>query len=241
MKRKIFALALAGLVAFSFTSCGDDDDNPAPVNPNNNNGGTTDNGGTNNNGGTNDNNGGNSGDNNGGQTGKNHYIVVECPEQSAQDWDSQFWIVLPEPVADGDDIKITMKVKADVATVDADGKEVNFGLQWHENPSDYMGNLAVGHTFTTEWKEIVLEDKVTLPEGKVFKSITYNLNAFDPENKYYWDDISVTVNGVEKVKNGNMEGTDFSSFAYKTQGKEADTEGADGKPEPGKGFTAVEE
>ena len=33
MKRKIFALALAGLVAFSFTSCGDDDDDATIAQP----------------------------------------------------------------------------------------------------------------------------------------------------------------------------------------------------------------
>ena len=228
-------LALAGFVAFSFvgTSCGDDDEDetPAPVN----NDKPADN---------KDNNTDKPADNTDkpAENTKNHYIVVECPEQASADWDSQFWIVLPEGVQEGDDISISFKCKADVATVDEEGKEVNFGLQWHDNPSEYTGNLSVGHTFTTEWQTIELTETVgAVPDGKVFKSITWNLNNFDPENKYYFDDISVKVGGVEKVKNGNMEGTDFTSFAYKTAGKEADSDDGNGKPQPGKGIVAVEE
>jgi len=218
MKRKFFALALAGLVAFSFTSCGDDDDEtPAP--PNNNqgqNGGDNNNNNGGNNGGTNnggDNNGGNGGEQQG--NGKNHFIVVDVPEMAANPWDSQFWINLDEPVGDGDDIVISFKCKADVETPQ-EGDNPVFGLQWHNEPSDYQGNLAVGHNFTTKWEPVELTDKVTLPDGKTYKSITWNLNNFAGENKYYFDDISVKVNGVEKVTNGNIEGTEFKNFYKKT-------------------------
>ena len=113
-----------------------------------------------------------------------------------------------------------MKVKADVATVNEDGTETQFGLQWHNNPSAYVANLNVGHTFTTEWQEVKLN--LTAGEAADCKSITYNLNDFAGENKYYWDDISVKVGGVEKVVNGNFEGTDFSSFFKKTLGVDTD-------------------
>ena len=221
MKRKIFALALAGLVAFSFTSCGDDDDNPAPVNPNNNQDPNNNNNNNNNNQGNGNENQGNGNENQG--SGKNHYIVVDVPAMEANPWDSQFWIVLPEGVAEGDDITISFKCKADVATVDEDGKEVNFGLQWHNNPSEYQGNLASGHTFTTEWQTVEKTETVgTIEEGKVYKSITWNLNNFAGANKYYFDDISVKVGGVEKVVNGNIEGTDFKSFFKKELNTDTD-------------------
>ena len=217
MKRKFFMLALAGFVAFSFvgTSCGDDDedDNTTPVvkpddqkkdeekkddKPADNTDKPAEN-------------------------TKNHFIVVDVPEQESQDWDSQFWIVLPEGVADGDDITISFKCKADVATVDADGNPINFGLQWHNEPSDYQGNMGqtVAHTFTTEWTTVELTDVVSLPDGKTYKSITWNLNNFDGENKYYFDDISVKVGATEKITNGNIEGTDFKCFAKKTLGVDA--------------------
>ena len=236
MKRKFFMLALAGFVAFSFvgTSCGDDDDddNTTPVvKPDDQKKDE-------------EKKDEEKKDDTPAENTKNHYIVVECPEQTSADWDSQFWIVLPEGVQEGDDMVISFKCKADVATVDADGNEVKFGLQWHDNPSEYTGNLSqtASHTFTTEWQTIEIAETVgAVPEGKVFKSITWNLNNFDPENKYYFDDISVKVGGVEKVKNGNMEGTDFTSFAYKTAGKEADSDDGNGKPQPGKGIVAVEE
>ena len=224
MKRKIFALALAGLVAFSFTSCGDDDDDPPA--PNNNNGQNGSQNGGQNNG---DNNGGNNGGtNNGGNggeqqgNGKNHYVVVDVPAMEANPWDSQFWIVLPEGVAEGDDITISMKVKADVETPKDGDKEV-FGLQWHDNPSEYTGNMASGMSFTTSWETIERTETVgAIPEGKVYKSITWNLNNFAEANKYYFDDISVKVNGVEKITNGNMEGTDFKCFYKKELNTDTD-------------------
>ena len=196
-------LALAGLVAFSFvgTSCGDDDDDD-PVTPANNDKPA--------------NNTDKPADNTDkpADNGKNHYIVVDVPAMEANPWDSQFWIYLPDGVAEGDDIKITMKVKADVETPQTGDTPV-FGLQWHAEPSDYAGNLTVGMNFTTEWQPIELSETVGAVPEKGYKSITWNLNNFADANKYYFDDISVTVNGVEKVKNGNMEGTDFSSFYKK--------------------------
>lgn len=218
-------LALAGMVAFSFvgTSCGDDDDDEPDNNNQQQQGGQQQGG---------EQQGGQQqgGEQQGGQqggeqqgNGKNHFIVIDVPAEESADWDSQFWIVLPEGVADGDDISISFKCKADVATVDADGKEVNFGLQWHNEPSDYQGNMGqtVAHTFTTEWTKVELTDVVALPDGKTYKSITWNLNNFDGENKYYFDDIEVKVGGVNKITNGDIEGTDFKCFAKKTLGVDA--------------------
>ncbi len=194
-------LALAGMVAFTFvgTSCGDDDDDD-PVTPSQP---------------TNTDKPADTNTDKPADNGKNHFIVVDVPEMAANPWDSQFWINLDEPVADGDDIVISFKCKADVETPQ-EGDTPVFGLQWHNEPSDYQGNLAVGHNFTTNWEPVELTDKVTLPEGKTFKSITWNLNNFAGENKYYFDDISVKVNGVEKITNGNIEGTEFKNFYKKT-------------------------
>ena len=223
MKRKIFALALAGLVAFSFTSCGDDDDDnntPAPVNPNNNQDSNNNNNNNNNNQGNGNENQGNGNENQG--SGKNHYIVVDVPAMEANPWDSQFWIYLgDETVAEGDDIAIKMKVKADVETPQTGDNPV-FMLQWHAKPSDYAGNMACGMNFTTEWKELELTDVVGAVPEKGYLSITWNLNNFADANKYYFDDISVKVNGVEKVVNGNMEGTDFKSFYKKELNTDTD-------------------
>ena len=81
MKRKFFMLALAGFVAFSFvgTSCGDDDEDetPAPVNndkPADNKDNNTDKPADNTN------------TDKPAENTKNHYIVVECPEQASADW-----------------------------------------------------------------------------------------------------------------------------------------------------------
>ena len=220
MKRKFFRaswmLALAGLVAFSFvgTSCGDDDDEE-PVNNNQQQQGGQQQGG--------EQQGGQQqgGEQQGGQqqggeqqgNGKNHYIVVDVPAMEANPWDSQFWIYLgDQTVAEGDDVTVSMKVKADVETPNnADGNPC-FGLQWHAKPSDYAG----------KWQPLEFTETVGAVPEKGYMSITWNLNNFAEANKYYFDDISVKVNGVEKVKNGNMEGTDFSSFYKKELNTDTD-------------------
>jgi hypothetical protein len=93
-----------------------------------------------------------------------------------------------------------------------------FGPQWHNEPSDYQGNMSEGvaMTFTTEWTEVTLTDAIKVADGKTYKSITWNLNNFPGENKYYFDDISVKIGAAEKVVNGNFEGTEFKNFYKKT-------------------------
>ena len=211
-------LALAGLVAFSFvgTSCGDDDDDDPPANNNQQQQGGQQ---------GNEQQGGQQGGHQGGTeqqggeqqgNGKNHYIVVDVPAMEANPWDSQFWIYLgDQTVAEGDDITISMKVKADVETPNNDQGQPCFGLQWHAQPSDYAGNMTTAMNFTTEWQTLEYTETVGAVPEKGYMSITWNLNNFAEANKYYFDDISVKVGGVEKVKNGNMEGTDFSSFYKK--------------------------
>ena len=201
-------LALAGMVAFSFvgTSCGDDDDDD-PVTP------TTKPDDTNT---TKPDDTNTTKPDDTKPAGKNHYIVVDVPAMEANPWDSQFWIYLgDQTVAEGDDVTISMKVKADVETPNNAEGNPCFGLQWHAKPSDYAGNMKASMNFTTDWQPFEFTETVGAVPEKGYMSITWNLNNFADANKYYFDDISVKVNGVEKVKNGNLEGTDFSSFYKK--------------------------
>lgn len=116
----------------------------------------------------------------------------------AQNWDTQFLISLPEPLAKGTKAKLVMKVKADKAAsaetqchkaIPApgaiEGKDGYDGSYIHYS---LMGNI----NFTTEWTKI--EKDFTVPnEGDGMQSICLNLEVLREVNKYYFDDITVYV------------------------------------------------
>ena len=116
----------------------------------------------------------------------------------AQNWDTQFLISLPEPLAKGTKAKLVMKVKADKAAsaetqchkaIPApgaiEGKDGYDGSYIHYS---LMGNI----NFTTEWTKI--EKDFTVPDqGDGMQSICLNLEVLREVNKYYFDDVTVYV------------------------------------------------
>ncbi len=116
----------------------------------------------------------------------------------AQNWDTQFLISLPEPLAKGTKAKLVMKVKADKAAsaetqchkaIPApgaiEGKDGYGGSYIHYS---LMGNID----FTTEWTKI--EKDFTVPDqGDGMQSICLNLEVLREVNKYYFDDVTVYV------------------------------------------------
>ena len=98
------------------------------------------------------------------------------------------------------------------ADVRAD-KAATVSTQIHSNPSTYVHYDAFGNVpFTTEWKTIKLSGTLS----KAGKSIAFNMSDLADANNYYFDNVSLKINGVEKIKNGDLEGTDVSSFKVKT-------------------------
>jgi hypothetical protein len=237
MKRRFFMLALAGLVGFSFvgTSCGDDDDDDTttPVvkpddqkkdeekkdeekkdeekKPEEQT-----------------------------ETKKNHVLVVETKDMTSAPWDSQFWLVSNTVFKDGDTWEVSMKIKCDVAIIGTINKNdkgedqaelKGIGTQLHAEPGDYAHWNAFGAIpFTTEWTEFTASGTFSIPESvtKECKSIAFNLNEFNPANKYYFDDIVFKVGGTEVISNGKFEKDDFSSFVYKTAGENLGADGGAG-------------
>jgi hypothetical protein len=235
MKRRFFMLALAGLVGFSFvgTSCGDDDDDDTtPVvkpddqkkdeekkdeekkdeekKPEEQT-----------------------------ETKKNHVLVVETKDMTSAPWDSQFWLVSNTVFKDGDTWEVSMKIKCDVAIIGTINKNdkgedqaelKGIGTQLHEAPGAYAHWNALGAIpFTTEWTEYTASGTFSgIPDGKACVSVAFNLNEFNPANKYYFDDIVFKVNGTEVISNGKFEKDDFSSFSYKTAGENLGEDGGAG-------------
>lgn len=135
------------------------------------------------------------------------FLKVETKAKQSEVWDNQFWVLSSTSLAKGASFVFQADVRAD--------KAAKASTQIHNDPGDYVDYNAIGDVnFTTEWKTI----KVTGTLSQACKSIAFNLSELSDANVYYFDNISFKVNGVEKVKNGNIEGTDLSSFKMKQTG-----------------------
>lgn len=135
------------------------------------------------------------------------FLKVETKAKQSQVYDNQFWVLSSTSLAKGASFVFQADVRAD--------KAAKASTQIHSEPGTYVDYNAIGDVnFTTEWKTI----KVTGTLSQACKSIAFNLSELSDANVYYFDNISFKVNGVEKVKNGNIEGTDLSSFKMKQTG-----------------------
>ena len=135
-------------------------------------------------------------------------------------WDNQIWLV-PGSFASGASYVFTADVRAD--------KPAYASTQVHKAPGSYVGDGIGNINFTTEWKTITLSGKF----GNAGQSIALNLSELADENNYYFDNVSLKIGGVEKIKNGNFEGTDVSSFQVKENG------GSPAEPAISEGITYV--
>lgn len=118
-------------------------------------------------------------------------IVVVSPAKVSQDWDTQFWIAVPEALEAGAKLKVSFDYKASAA--------VNVDTQAHGEPGDYHHWQMCGTVnFTTEWKTLEWEGELSdahyLGDGAKagFRTIAFNLTKAD-EVTYYFDNISVCV------------------------------------------------
>nr|QQZ02683.1 1,4-beta-xylanase [uncultured microorganism] len=134
-------------------------------------------------------------------------IVMNATAKNANVWDNQFWIKLGS-FNKGDAYEFSAEVRADNVS--------KASTQIHNSPGSYVNWQAIGDVnFTTEWKTVT-KTGLFAAAGQ---SIAFNLNEFTGANAYYFDNISLKVNGVERVINGNLDGTDVSSFAWRRLGE----------------------
>ena len=130
-------------------------------------------------------------------------LKVEADQKVNEVWDNQFWVVTGS-FAKGAKYEFSADVRAD--------KSAQASTQVHASPSSYVDSNGIGRiSFSTEWKTV----KVSGTFSNAGSSIAFNLNELADANNYYFDNVSLKVNGVEKVKNGTLEGTDVSSFKQK--------------------------
>lgn len=135
-------------------------------------------------------------------------IVVNSTDMVEAAWDNQFWVVANEPFHAGDSFEFTADVLAQ--------ENAEVGSQIHgKEPGAYLHWAAVGSIpFSTEWSTFCSTG--TLPsEAEGGQSIAFNLNDFEPANTYIFGRISLKINGVEMVNNGDLLTDDYSSFFKK--------------------------
>lgn len=132
---------------------------------------------------------------------KDGAIVVTSASGAKQDWDTQFWIVLPEPVAADTKIDVAFDYKASDA--------IKIGTQAHGIPGGYHHWQACGEvSFTSDWQsfknsftvtsEMTVKNADTPDDVEGFQSIAFNLSV-DKEKEvvYYFKNVKVTVDGTE--------------------------------------------
>ncbi|MCK8623390.1 endo-1,4-beta-xylanase [Prevotella sp. E13-27] len=133
-------------------------------------------------------------------------IKAHAKAKQSEAWDNQMWIV-PGSFASGASYVFTADVRAD--------KPAYASTQIHNAPRTYVNSDAFGNiSFTTEWKTVTVSGKFSAAG----QSIALNLSELADENNYYFDNVSLKINGTEKIKNGDLEGTDLSSFKVKEYG-----------------------
>jgi hypothetical protein len=127
----------------------------------------------------------------------NGAIEVNSFAKISQDWDSQFWIRLPQKLAKGKRFKVSFDYKASAAT--------SVAMQTHREPGDYIGELA-SLSFGTDWQTYTMEDGVESPNDD-FQSIAFNLTKAE-DMTYYFKNIKVEID-----ETAITEGTAFTPAA----------------------------
>ena len=110
----------------------------------------------------------------------NGAIEVNSFAKISQDWDSQFWIRLPQKLAKGTKFKVSFDVMA-TAQTKAD-------FQAHNEPGDWKGNFEQV-PFDTEWS--TFEGSYNSPSDD-FHSIAFNLTKAE-DITYYFKNIKVEI------------------------------------------------
>ena len=125
-------------------------------------------------------------------------VVVESDDMQSAAWDTQFWLYFPNnPMKEGDSWEVSMEVRAE--------KEATASTQTHVGPGGYIHWAAIGNVnFTTEWNTYAASGTVDASMN-TGDAIAFNLNDFPNANKYYFDNISFKLNGVEVIANGNCD------------------------------------
>ncbi len=123
-------------------------------------------------------------------------VKVTSNAGAAEDWDTQFWIKLNQPLEEGETVNVQFDYKASApATGDT---------QAHGEPGDYAHWACIGSpNFSTEWQtytQVLTVDGSMASKGGL-KSIAFNLSKDrDQQVTYYFDNIRVWKEEEHEIK-----------------------------------------
>lgn len=153
---------------------------------------------------------------------ENHCLKIEAAEKTAEGaaWENQFFIKFSDPLSKDTEFTFSMDVQAAKSTgsvgIGTQGQSVNLG---------YLGGfLPAAQPIGTTWKHIEVSGKISTDN---VQAVAFDLSGFAQSNIYYFDNMSMQVNGNELITNGDCEGSDFKCFfAKKTNGAPTQVESA---------------
>ena len=165
-----------------------------------------------------------------GKNGSRGIVVKSADEttnESAQGWDTQFWIKVSEPLPSGTKLHVEFDYAA--------SQSASASTQAHAAPGAYQHWAAIGNVnFTTEWQhfsaDITVDDAMAKGDngngsGTGMMSIAFNLADEKSATEYYFDNFGVWAEmpkpidaWTDIVVNGSMEGDDMSCFYVTEQG-----------------------
>ena len=114
------------------------------------------------------------------------------------EWDSQFFIYATEPIPEGKEIRMILKVKGE--------KAGSFQTQAHYKPGDYNHYQLFGDlNYGTEWTVVEATTTVTSSHtqesnGKFFQSVAFNLATMQDGNTVYFDDVKLDIRDPQGAK-----------------------------------------
>ena len=124
------------------------------------------------------------------------------------DWNAQFWIIMPKAMPVGTKLLVKFDCKADKA-----GKA---STQTHKaTPGDYIHWACIGDVnFTTEWKTFSQEVTVSNDMTDNFQSIAFNLNVDVDPNVYYFKNISIQLPNMVSSIQYTVGPSGWGTFSY---------------------------
>lgn len=124
-------------------------------------------------------------------------LLVKSEDMVSNPLDTQFFLTFGQELKEGDLFEVSMWVKSDNSAA--------ISTQIHAAPGNYLHWNAIGTVnFGYSWKKHTYSGYVSA-EMAGGKSIAFFLNDYQYANRYYFDNISVKINGVEQIINGDCE------------------------------------
>ena len=124
-------------------------------------------------------------------------LLVKSEDMVSAAGDSQFFITFDQALEEGDEFEVSMWVKSDYSAT--------ISTQTHDAPGAYIHWDAIGTVrFYNEWRKHTYS-AVVPAEMAGGKTIAFLLNDYPVAKNYYFDNISVKINGVEQIVNGDCE------------------------------------